>query len=68
MRIQFLYLYHAGGNNGRGDFLAISLVQGKVKVALSFGGKPLVFTLNKGKRLNDKKWHHVEVAHERKVC
>ena len=56
------------GNNGHKDFLAISLNNGRIRVGLSFGGEPIVIDMVKGPTLNDKKWHHVQVSHERKVC
>jgi hypothetical protein len=62
-------LRYLDGNNGHRDFLAISLNDGKIRVGLSFGGqKPLVIDMNRGPRLNDNKWHHVQVSHEVKVC
>ncbi|XP_028409982.1 protocadherin-like protein isoform X2 [Dendronephthya gigantea] len=54
------------GNNGRGDFLAISLKNGRIQVGLTFGGEPQVFYMDEGPTLNDRKWHHVEVSHQRK--
>ena len=61
------------GNNGHRDFLAISLVDGRIRVGLSFGGRgePLLINMKEGPTgptLNDGKWHHVQVSHERKVC
>ena len=61
------FLWCVGGNNGYGDFLAISLKDGRIQVGLSFGGEPLLINMDRGPKLNNGKWHHIEVSHERKV-
>lgn len=61
------FLWRLDGNNGYSDFLAISLKEGRILVGLSFGGEALKINMERGPTLNNRKWHHVEVLHERKV-
>ena len=49
------------------DFLAVSLLNGFVTVAVSLGGRPSSFDLRDGNRLDDGKWHHVEIKRVKKV-
>ena len=56
-----------GGNNNISDFLAISLEGGFIKVGVSFGWDPVMIYMNKGPKLNNMRWHHVDVSHKGKV-
>ena len=56
-----------GGSNGMMDFLAVSLINGYVAVAISLGGRSSSFNLRNGRRLDDGSWHHVEIKRMKKV-
>lgn len=49
------------------DFLAISLIDGYVTVAVSLGGRASSLSLRKGLRLDDGTWHHVQINRMKKV-
>ena len=60
-------VYFSDGSSEIKDFLAVSLLGGFVTVALSLGGRPSSFDLRKGRRLDDGKWHHVQIKRFKKV-
>lgn len=49
------------------DFLAVSLMDGYVAVAVSLGDRSSSFNLRNGHRLDDGAWHHVEIKRMKKV-
>ncbi len=49
------------------DFLAVSLINGYVTVAISLGGRTSSFDLRNDHRLDDGAWHHVEIKRNKKV-
>ena len=49
------------------DFLAVSLMNGYVTVAISLGGRTSSFSLRNGHRLDNGAWHHVEIKRMKKV-
>jgi hypothetical protein len=49
------------------DFLAVSLINGYVIVAVSLGGRTSSFGLRNGHRLDNGAWHHVEIKRMKKV-
>ena len=60
----------SGANNGLPDVMALMLVDGFMKLILTLGphpNAPLELYMNKGDRLDDRKWHTVQVIRELKV-
>ena len=49
------------------DFLAVSLINGYVAVAISLGSRSSSFNLRNDRRLDDGSWHHVEIKRMKKV-
>ena len=50
-----------------GDFLAVHLVNGYIRVTISLGADPIYVELTKGARLDDGEWHTVEMIRALKV-
>ena len=69
-RWSLFFLSMSGANNGLPDVMALMLVDGFMKLVLTLGphpNVPLELYLNKGDRLDDRKWHTVQVIRELKV-
>ena len=68
--VSFFFLSMSGANNGLPDVMALMLVDGFMKLVLTLGphpNAPLELYMNKGDRLDDRKWHTVQVIRELKV-
>ena len=61
-----LLLYN-GCHASRTDFIALELVVGQVQVGVSFGGVATVLTTASEQRLNDGKWHQIELEIRNRV-
>ena len=69
-RSSLFFLSMSGANNGLPDVMALMLVDGFMKLVLTLGphpNAPLELYMNKGDRLDDRKWHTVQVIRELKV-
>ena len=69
-RSSLFFLPMSGANNGLPDVMALMLVEGFMKLVLTLGphpNAPLELYMNKGDRLDDRKWHTVQVIRELKV-
>ena len=69
-RSSLFFMSMSGANNGLPDVMALMLVDGFMKLVLTLGphpNAPLELYLNKGDRLDDRKWHTVQVIRELKV-
>lgn len=59
-----------GSNNGLPDVMALMIVEGFAKLVITLGphpNAPLELYMNRGDRLDDRKWHTVEIIRELKV-
>ena len=60
----------SGANNGLPDVMALMIVEGYVKLVITLGphpNAPLELYMNRGDRLDDRKWHTVQIIRELKV-
>ncbi len=62
-----LLLYDGRHDNARTDFIAVELVVGQVRVGVSLGGVATYLMSDSVSRLNDGRWHRVEVELGREV-
>ena len=59
-----------GSNNSLPDVMALMIVEGFAKFVITLGphpNAPLELYMNRGDRLDDRKWHTVEIIRELEV-